>query len=78
MITVTCINQSGETYQRGIVAASINTVTEHDTSTEEVPRSWVKFWDGEKATSVVVSHSIADLVKAKFVATHGKKAPVAL
>jgi hypothetical protein len=73
MIAVTCINQNGETYQRGILAVSLNTITEHEEHTVTKPRSWIKFWDGAKAVNVVVAHSVHDIARMKFVATHGKK-----
>ena len=73
MIEVTCINQNKETYQRGIVAMSINTVTEHEDHTITRPLSWIKFWDGTKAVSLVVTHSVYKITRMKFVATHGKK-----
>ena len=72
MINVNCTNQQGNTYSRGIVAASINTVTEHDDSTADKPQSWVKFWDGEKATSIVATSSVAAITRAVFIAKHGK------
>ena len=73
MIEVTCINQNGESYQRGIIAQSINTVTEHEDNTATKPLSWIKFWDGAKAVSIVVTHSVYNITRMKFVATHGKK-----
>lgn len=76
MIEITCINQNGETYRRGIIAQSINTVTEHEDHVATKPRSWIKFWDGTKPVNVVVTHSVYGIMRKKFVATHGKAATV--
>ena len=72
MINVDCINKQGNTYSRGIAAVSINTVTEHDESIIANPKSWIKFWDGEKAVSVVAAHSVSEIARKVFIAKHGK------
>ena len=72
MINVECINKQGSPYSRGIAAVSINTVTEHDESTIANPQSWIKFWDGAKAVSVVATVSVADITRKVFIAKHGK------
>jgi hypothetical protein len=72
MIKVECINKQGARYSRGIAAVSINTVTEHDEHIIENPKSWIKFWDGEKAVSVVAAHSVSEITRRVFRAKHGK------
>lgn len=74
MITLQCVNINGSQYARGIVAASINTVTEDD----ESPFTWVKFWDGSKAVSIKTPSTVEEITAKVFVAKHGKKAPVTL
>tara|TARA_R110000765_G_scaffold23889_2_gene60077 strand:- start:1896 stop:2135 length:240 start_codon:yes stop_codon:yes gene_type:complete len=72
MINIKCINKEGSPYSRGIAAVSIKTVTEHDESSIANPKSWIKFWDGSKAVSVVATASVADITRKVFIAKHGK------
>jgi hypothetical protein len=71
MITVACVSTDSTSYLRGIVTASINTVTESDDGL-----TWIKFWDGQKPVNVKVNNSVADVYRKIFIATHGK-APAA-